>query len=40
VRDAIAQTGGRRLMIGPGGVAAIAAPERNIRAVVEEARKS
>jgi uroporphyrinogen decarboxylase len=39
VRDAIAQTGGRRLVIGPGCVAAIAAPERNIRAVVEEARK-
>ncbi len=38
VRDAIAQTGGRRLMVGPGCVAAIAAPERNIRAVVEEAR--
>jgi uroporphyrinogen decarboxylase len=39
VRDAIAQTGGRRLVVGPGCVAAIAAPERNIRAVVEEARK-
>jgi len=38
VRDAIAQTGGRRLVVGPGCVAAIAAPERNIRAVVEEAR--
>lgn len=39
VRDAIAQTGGRRLMVGPGCVAAIAAPESNIRAVIEEARK-
>ena len=39
VRDAIAQTGGRRLMVGPGCVAAIAAPQQNIRAVVEEARK-
>ena len=39
VRDAIAQTGGRRLVVGPGCVAAIAAPEANIRAVVEEARK-
>ncbi len=38
VRDAIAQTGGRRLVVGPGCVVAIAAPERNIRAVVEEAR--
>ena len=40
VREAIAQTGGRRLMVGPGCVAAIAAPEQNIRAVIEEARKS
>jgi uroporphyrinogen decarboxylase len=40
VRDAIAQTGGKRLVVGPGCVAAIAAPERNIRAVVEEARKA
>ena len=39
VRDAIAQTGGRRVVIGPGCVAAIAAPEANIRAVIEEARK-
>jgi uroporphyrinogen decarboxylase len=38
VRDAIAQTGGKRLMVGPGCVAAIAAPGRNIRAVIEEAR--
>lgn len=39
VHDAIAQAGGRRLVVGPGCVAAIAAPERNIRAVMEEARK-
>lgn len=40
VRDAIAQCGGRRLVVGPGCVVAIAAPEQNIRAVVEETRKS
>lgn len=40
VRDAIAQTGGRRLVVGPGCVAAIAAPDRNIRAVIDEARKA
>ena len=40
VREAIMQTGGRRMIVGPGCVAAIAAPEANIRAVVEEARKS
>ena len=39
VRDAIVQTAGRRLVVGPGCVAAVAAPERNIRAVLEEARK-
>jgi uroporphyrinogen decarboxylase len=39
VRDAIAQTGGRRLVVGPGCVAAIAAPEHNIRAVFDEARR-
>ncbi|MGQ0509653.1 MAG: uroporphyrinogen decarboxylase family protein [Betaproteobacteria bacterium] len=39
-RDAIAQTGGRRLLLGPGCVAGIAAPEHNIRAVIEEARKN
>src|SRR5258706_7116847 len=39
VREAIAQTGGRRMIVGPGCVAAIAAPEANIRAVVEETRK-
>jgi uroporphyrinogen decarboxylase len=38
-REAIAQTSGRRLVLGPGCVAAIAAPEGNIRAIVEEARK-
>jgi uroporphyrinogen decarboxylase len=38
VRDAIAQTGGRRLVVGPGCVAAVAAPERNIRAVIDETR--
>jgi uroporphyrinogen decarboxylase len=40
VRDAIEQTGGRRRVVGPGCVAAIAAPEQNIRAVIEEARKA
>ena len=40
VRDAIGQSGGRRLVVGPGCVAAIAAPEQNIRAVIEEARKA
>ncbi len=40
VRDAIEQTGGRRLLLGPGCVAGIAAPEQNIRAVIEEARKT
>lgn len=40
VRDAIEQTGGRRLIVGPGCVAAIAAPQQNIRAVIEEARKT
>jgi len=39
-RDAIEQTGGRRLLLGPGCVAGIAAPEQNIRAVIEEARKT
>jgi uroporphyrinogen decarboxylase len=40
VRDAIAQTGGRRLVVGPGCVAAIAAPEQNYRAVIDEARRA
>jgi hypothetical protein len=39
VRDAVAQTGGRRLVIGPGCVVAVAAPPQNIRAVIEEARR-
>ncbi len=39
VRDAIGQTAGRRLIVGPGCVVAIAAPEQNIRAVIDEARK-
>jgi uroporphyrinogen decarboxylase len=38
VRDAIRQTGGRRLVLGPGCVAAIAASDEHIRAVIEEAR--
>jgi uroporphyrinogen decarboxylase len=38
VRDAIVQTGGKRLVVGPGCVAAIAASEQNIRAVIDEAR--
>jgi uroporphyrinogen decarboxylase len=39
VRDATEQTGGRRLVIGPGCALAIAAPEHNIRAIVDEARR-
>ena len=39
VREAIAQTSGRRLIVGPGCVAAIAAPAQNFRAVIDEARK-
>jgi uroporphyrinogen decarboxylase len=35
VRDAIAQTGGRRLMIAPGCVIPIATPEAHYRAVIE-----
>ena len=38
VRDAIAQTGSKRLLVGPGCVAAIAAPEQNIQAVIDETR--
>jgi uroporphyrinogen decarboxylase len=38
VRDAIELTGRRRLVLGPGCVAAIAAPEQNIQAVMDEAR--
>jgi len=40
VRDAIGQTGGRRLVVGPGCVAAIAAPEQNIRSIIDEARSA
>ena len=36
VRDAVAQTGGRRLIVGPGCVCGIAAPQQNLRAVLEE----
>ena len=39
VRDAIAQTASRRLIVGPGCVVAVAAPAENIRAVIEEARR-
>jgi len=38
VRDAIAQTGGRRLMVGPGCVLLVATPEAHIRAAVDAAR--
>jgi uroporphyrinogen decarboxylase len=38
VRDAIAQTGGRRLMIGPGCVLLVATPDAHIRAAVDAAR--
>jgi len=37
VRDAIAQTGGRRLLVAPGCVAPIATPDAHYRAVVEAA---
>jgi len=40
VRDAIAQTGGRRLMIGPGCVLLVATPDAHIRAAVDAARAS
>ena len=39
VRDAIAQTGGKRLMIGPGCVIPIATPEAHYRAAVEAVRR-
>ena len=39
VRDAIAQTGGRRLMIAPGCVLRIATLEAHCRAVVEAVRE-
>jgi len=35
VRNAIAQTGGRRLMIAPGCVVPIATPEAHYRAVID-----
>jgi uroporphyrinogen decarboxylase len=38
-RDALAQTRGRRLMIGPGCVVPIAAPEANIRAAVRATQR-
>jgi uroporphyrinogen decarboxylase len=38
VADAIRQTGGRRLMIGPGCVVPIATPDAHLRAVVEAVR--
>ena len=38
VRDAIEQTRGRRLVVGPGCVAPIAALQENIRAVIDETR--
>jgi len=38
VREAIAQTGGRRLMIGPGCVLLVATPDSHIRAAVDAAR--
>jgi uroporphyrinogen decarboxylase len=39
VRDALAQTGGRRVMIGPGCVMAVTAPDANIEAAVRAARQ-
>jgi uroporphyrinogen decarboxylase len=38
VRDAIDQTGGRRLLVGPGCVLLVATPEAHIRAAVDTAR--
>lgn len=40
VRDAIGQTGGRRLVVGPGCGTAIAVPEGNIRLIIDETRSS
>jgi uroporphyrinogen decarboxylase len=40
VRDAIAQTGGRRLMIGPGCVLLVATPDAHVRAAVDAVRAS
>jgi uroporphyrinogen decarboxylase len=38
VADAVSQSGGRRLMIGPGCVLPIAARERSIQALVDAVR--
>jgi uroporphyrinogen decarboxylase len=38
VRDALAQTGGRRLMLGPGCVLLVATPDAHVRAAVDAAR--
>lgn len=40
VHDAVAQTGGRRVVIGPGCVVPIAVPEANIRAALRAAHKT
>ena len=40
MRDAIAQTGGRRLMIAPGCVIPIATPEAHYRAVIDAVREA
>jgi len=40
VRDAIGQTGGRRLVVGPGCGAALAVPGDNIRLIIDETRSS
>ncbi len=39
VRDALAQTGGRRLMIGPGCVVPIAVPDAHVRAALRAVRE-
>jgi len=40
VRDAIRQTGGRRLLIGPGCVVPVATPEAHLRAVIDAVREA
>ena len=40
VRDAIGQTGGQRLVVGPGCGVALAVPEDNIRLIIDETRSS
>jgi uroporphyrinogen decarboxylase len=40
VREAIAQTGGRRLMIGPGCVLLVATPDAHIQAAVDAAHSA